>query len=250
MKNILTILFVLISVSFSNAQSSMFVESGVSSLGSNNHIGYEYINKDSRFGFYVTVGGNSIDRLVGLNHELLLDVKGDFTSTVSWYTKNGSYYETMPPTEVFTSSQWGNSLLETGNCVNTVETWDGEQTSKIKIYNVGVVINGSKNFKYRVGLGVRNLKQTGQCEYNYWRHSFSVSKYYDEWGVVAQPNGIFVVENSGSVSEWKENKTISVDKTEINMNFAIEYEMSNKTIISLGYNTKGGVNFGIGFSMK
>ena len=77
-----------------------------------------------------------------------------------------------------------------------------------------------------------------------------MSKYYDEWGVVAQPNGIFVVENSGSVSEWKKNKIISVDKTEINMNFAIEYEMSNKTIISLGYNTKGGVNFGIGFSMK
>ena len=139
----------------------MFVESGVSSLGSNNHIGIEYIQRDKRVGFYATVGGNWMDKFIGSNTSLVLDCEGDFTSTVPWYTKDGCHYKTLPPNKMFTSPEWGNRLLEVGTCVNTVERWSGELTSSVQTYNVGVVIKDGKNenLQYRIGGGVTHIYQ-------------------------------------------------------------------------------------------
>jgi hypothetical protein len=142
MKNILTFLFICVLSSVTKAQPTMFIESGVNSLGSNNHIGVQYIKETSKVGFYATVGGNWMDRFIGIDEKLILDSKGDFTSTVYWYTKDGSYYKTMPATPIFTSPDWGNALMETGSCVNTVETRMGKMITKSNIYNFGVVING------------------------------------------------------------------------------------------------------------
>jgi hypothetical protein len=249
MKNIITLLFTIITTTL-NAQLSMMIESGVSSLGSNNHVGFEFISKESKVGFYTTVGGNWMDRMIGINTRNTFDIKGDFTSTVSWYNENGTYYQTLPPSPEFTTTEWGNRLLESGTCINTVEIWDGEITSLTKIYNVGVVIRGGKknNLKYRVGVGLRNLTQTGYVDYSYWQNTFNVSKFYDEWGVVAQPSGVFVVVGNGSVIEKDETKHITVNKKEVNMNFAVEYGMNDKTALSLGYNTKGGINLGITYN--
>lgn len=252
MKNILTLLSIHALSSLVNAQPTMFIESGVNSLGSNNHIGVQYIKKTSKIGFYTTVGGNWMDRFIGSDEKLILDSKGDFTSSVSWYTKDGTHYETMPATPIFTSPEWGNAIMETGSCVNIVETWMGNMTTNSSIYNFGLVINGGQknNVKYRIGVGIRNLVQQGYCDYQYWKHSFSVSKYYDEWGVVAQPNGIFVVVHSGNVTKWGKTEYITINKNEFNLNFAVEYEMYNNTTISLGYNTRGGINLGFGFPLK
>jgi len=249
-KSLTTFIFVLF-VTVLKGQTSVFMESGVSSLGSNNHIGIEHMTK-SKVGFYVTFGGNWMDRAIGSNTSLVLDSKGDFQSTVSWYNKDGSYYQTLPPDPIFTSPEWGNKLLETGNCVNTVEMWNGELTTVTKNYNLGLVLpsKNNKNVKYRIGLGVRELSQKGYCDYEYWQHSFKVNKYYDEWGVIAQPSGVFVVVHSGSVREWGETKYTDISKTEFNINMAVEYEMINGSLISLGYNTKGGINVGFGFTIQ
>jgi hypothetical protein len=187
--------------------------------------------------------------MIGSNTRTTFDCKGTFTSTVSWYTKDGSYYTQYPPSKYFTSSEWGNSLLETGKCVNTVETWDGEVTTSFEIYNVGLVINNGKNLNYRIGAGIRKLSQNGYTDYRFWQHTYYVSKYYDEWGVIAQPSGIFTVAHSGSVRAHDNTTYSSLNKTELNINLSVEYILSNKTTLSLGYNTKGGVNMGIGFPL-
>lgn len=247
MKNILTFFFLLYFGTCVNAQCVMLLESGV--LGSNSHIGIRYIHKDSKIGFYLTVGGNQLPTLMGLNISFDSDVRGDFQSNVSWYDKNGTSYQTLPHTPIFTSPEWGNRLLENGECVNTVETRNGELTNIIKNYNLGVVIpsKNNKNLKYRIGFGLRQLHQQGYYVYKYWQHSFKVNKYYDEWGVVNQPSGIFVVEHSSRVKKWEETKYIYIFKNEFNINIAVEYETIHGRLISLGYNTKGGINFGMGF---
>jgi hypothetical protein len=252
MKNILLTLFTISTVLTLKSQVSMFVESGVSSLGSNNHIGIEYVQRDKRVGFYATVGGNWMDKFIGSNTSLVLDCEGDFTSTVPWYTKDGCHYKTLPPNKMFTSPEWGNRLLEVGTCVNTVETWSGELTTSVQTYNVGVVIKDGKNenLQYRIGGVVTHIYQEGYCDYRYWQHTYYVSKYYDEWGVIAQPNGIFVVATSGNVNEWEETKYSTFNTTKFNLNLAVEYKLINGTLVSFGVNTKGGFNFGVGFPLS
>jgi hypothetical protein len=250
MKNLI-LTFILLMVVFSlNAQVVVFTETGVSSIGGNQHIGIKYIKKDSKIGFYGTIGGNVLERMIGMNNNYVSDVKGDLTSTVSWYTKNGTHYPIMPNIEIFTSPDWGNRLLETGTCVNTLETWSGEVTTTTNIYNLGVVIKSSKNnkIKYRIGAGVRKLSQVGYRDYNYWQRTFNVNKYYDEWGTV-QPNNVFVVEGSGSVREWDDMEYVSITKNEFNVNFAVDYETLTSFCFSFGFNTKGGINVGFGFPL-
>jgi hypothetical protein len=249
MKNILTTVLFFLVYSL-NAQVNMFFETGFSSLGSNNHMGVQYVKKGSKIGFYGTIGGNVMERMIGVNNKYVFDVQGNFTSTVSWFTKNGSHYPTMPNSAMFTSPEWGNRLMETGTCVNTLETWSGELTTTTNIYNLGIVIKSGKNdkIKYRIGMGVHKLSQVGYSDYEYWQHTFKVHKYFDEWGVVAQPNGVFVVEQSSTVREWSDTKYTNITKNELNMNFAVEYKMSQNTLFSLGYNTKGGINFGMSFN--
>ena len=231
-------------------QHAVYLESGVNKVGSNNHLGYVYLPNNKNIGLYCTFGGNFFEKMVGLNNSLVLGSKGDFQSSVSWYTKEGTSYQTLPANEIFTSPEWGNRLLETGTCVNTVEYWIGNMVTVAKMFNAGIVIQDPKNpeFRYRLGGGIRNIQQAGQVDYRYWQHRFNVSKYYDEWGVIAQPNGIFVVEHSGRVTERNETKLLSTNETNFNINVAIEMCFYSSNVISLGYNSKGGINFGIGYT--
>jgi len=249
MKNILTLVISLVFFTV-KAQVSMFMETGISSNGTNNSVGLQYLPSGSKIGVYATAGGNLMDKFIGSNNSLVLDSKGDFISNVSWYTKDGTVYPTLPADPIFTSAEWGNRLLETGTCVNTVERWMGELSTNVQIYNIGIVLKGKENIKYRIGAGIVNISKSGYCNYNYWQHTYNVSKYYDEWGVIAQPSGIFVVEHEGRVREWSETKYTNTNNSYFNMNFAIEYQMYNQALFSLGFNTKGGVNFGMGFPIS
>lgn len=244
------LIFTLFSLSFNSvAQHVVFLETGVDKIGSNNHFGYEYLPHNKNFGVYFTLGGNLFEKLIGLNNSLILDSKGNFQSSVPWYTKDGSIYPAFPPDEIFTSPEWGNRLLETGTCVNTVEMWNGNMITVIKMFNVGILISDPKNSKirYRLGAGIRNVEQSSQVDYRYWQHRYSVSKYYDEWGVIAQPSGVFVVTHNGRVVERNETKSLTLNETNFNINIGFEMSFDSSTLISLGYNYRGGINFGVGY---
>lgn len=199
----------------------------------------------NHFGVYCMVGSNVIMRGLGVNVRYNSTVKGDFYSTVKWYDKNGSYYPTYPPTKYFTSSEWGNQLLETGYCRNTLETVDEWTTEKHDVINAGVVIPIFKTYM-RIGGGLYRERITGTHKYHKWTHEFNVSKYYDQWGVVAQPSGIFTVVTGGKVRTQDYEVPINVDRVLPNINFSIAVLQDyNYTDLTLGYDSRNGINFGL-----
>jgi len=248
MKKVFSLLFAFQSLLLLS-QHTVFSETGLNKYGTINIIGYQFQPKKSSVGFFISYGGNLLDGVIGLDTKYIMESEGDFTSTVSWYTKDGTYLPTLPPNEMFTSPEWGNRLLESGTCVNTVEIWLGDIQTTHRIYNAGIVLsNPRKNLtKLRLGLGVHHKIQKGLVDYSYWQHTFRVSKYYDEWGVVAQPSGIFVVERTLSVREWEQTKQLNSSEFKVNFSAALDYELQKNTSVSLGYNTQVGFNLGIGY---
>jgi hypothetical protein len=226
------------------AQHSIFLESGVNKISSNNHFGYQYFPDHNKVGLYFTIGGNVFEKLSGTNNLMITGSDDSFVSTVPWLTSNGCYYTVLPPDEIFTSPQWGNQLLETGSYVMTLDTWFGDLTTITKTYNFGLSFRNPKknHIRYRVGLGVNNLQQYGKVDYDYWEYSSVAHKYYDQWGVIADPSHIFVVVFDGQVREWSKTEYTSINITKINLNLALEMGL-----ISIGYNSTGGINLGFGY---
>jgi hypothetical protein len=213
-----------------------------------NTIGLEY-KSEKGFGVYVNTGTNLLEKALGFDNKTIYKTDGNFTSTVNWYTKNGTYYEQAPPTQMFTTKEWGNRLLETGTCVNTVERWETKKVVSKCVVNVGVVFP-IKNTRFRLGGGVYNQQEIGTTKHDYWSNQFSVSKYYDEWGVIAQPSGVFVVVGNGKVNEYTEEVPVNLYVLKLNVNFAVEFPINDKGQFSLGYDSNGGINIGFGFNIN
>ena len=243
MKQLLTTLLCVITV-YLQAQFSITTDNNFKGL---NTLGIQYQNNNG-FGVYCRTGTNALSRMMGINTTYEYDVKGSVNSNVSWYGENGSYYPTLPPTAIFTSSEWGNRLLETGTVVNTVENIDATITTILKQWDCGVVFKKNK-LTYRVGLGVYRKIETGHQTSDKWVHTFSVSKYYDELGVINQPSGIFVVENDISVYDEKTNQIIDRDIKKLNVNVSVLIPIKDKTQFSIGYEKMGGINFGFTYSL-
>lgn len=244
MRNTLITLLVFLTNTLS-AQISVFHETNFTGT---NSLGVEYKNKKG-YGLYASFGGNGLIRMIGANQHLDIVNSSDFNSTVSWYTQSGCYYRNLPNNPMFTTPEWGNKLLETGVVTNTVEIWNINKTVTKKIANIGVVIP-VKNVKVRIGGGVYRKIEVGQTDYSYWSHKFKVSKYYDEWGVVAQPSGVFVVESSLSLVDRKEVTPINNDIIKANINMAVEFNVNEKTNFTVGFDGNGGINFGFGYNLN
>lgn len=243
MKNLLVII-VTILTSTVQGQITIFGESNFNGL---NTFGLEYKNQKG-FGVYVSGGGNLLEKSLGFDNKQYGRVEGDFTSTVSWYTEDGSYYRQLPNNVMFTTKEWGNRVLDKGTCVNTVKTWWTDKVVTQKVLNVGVVVP-IKNVNIRIGGGIYNKTEVGQTKHDYWSNTFHVTKYYDEWGVVARPSGIFVVTTSSSVNEYEDFETINTNVTTFNLNMAVEIKIKDRGNFSFGFDSNGGINFGFGYNL-
>jgi|688.fasta_scaffold628369_1 hypothetical protein len=87
-------------------------------------------------------------------------------------------------------------------------------TTKYSMSNVGLTYTSkNSNVVYRLGVGVVNTNQ----------------------------NGYYV---------FKDNSKVSITNTETNFNFALEYKFLKNNWASIGYNTKGSINIGVGFPLS
>lgn len=245
MKKITTLLMTLMTVGLFG-QVSIITDNNM--LGVNS-IGVQVTNKKN-VGVYMTIGSNGITQWLGMNHYYNFEINSTFSSTVKWYTEDGSYYPTVQPHYMFTTPEWGNQLLETGYCVNTVESIDRWTTEKHSLINAGVVIP-IKKLSVRIGGGIHREVITGTEKYWHWTHKFTVKKYYDQWGVVNQPSGIFVVETTTYDREVRDERQININRYVPNLNLSVtvlrDYYNSDMTV---GYDTKGGFNMGLVYHIK
>jgi hypothetical protein len=242
MKTILTTILLSLTVLVQGQRVSIIAENNINGI---NSIGLQLNNKNG-FGVYVVTGSNSVMRYLGVNQHYKSKVDGKFTSTVSWYDKNGSYYPVMSG-PMFTNPEYGNRLLETGYCKNIVETTDQWTTEKHSVTSAGVVIP-IKNVKVRVGVGLHREIITGTKKYHKWTHDFTVRKYKDEWGAV--PGGVHVVESTGSTSTYNRVDPINVDRLIPNGNFSVLIPFAQNTDFSIGLDTHNSINFGFTYNIK
>ena len=202
---------------------------------------------EGKYGFFVETGGNWLMSGLGLNEVREFDITQDFTSSVSWFDENGSYLPTMPNTNIWTSEEWGNTLLDEGEVSNVVTTSTKNYSEVKKITNIGMVIKKNENISYRFGVGLFTLKQNGNDNVETWTHKFNVYKYHDDLEVVNSPNHNFIVTVDKIAETKKESNKVDVKKVVLNLNFSVDFNYSSTTQFVVGLDTRTGLNFGFGY---
>ena len=240
-RNLITIIFTFITINaysqWSVSNSNTF--SGVSKISVS--------NCGDKYGFFIETGGNWVLRGLGVNEVREFDITQDFTSSVSWFDENGSFLPTMPNTNIWTSEDWGNTLLDEGEVTNIVTTSTKTYSVVKNITNVGMVIKKNENISYRFGVGVFTLKQNGIDNLETWTHKFNVYKYHDNLEVVNSPNHNFIVTVDKFSETKKESNKIDVKEVKLNLNFSVDFNYSSTTQFNLGLDTRTGLNFGFGY---
>lgn len=242
MKTILTTILLSLTVLVQGQRISIVDENNITGMSS---MGIQLTNHQG-WGWYVTAGGNQVAQFLNLHHRYDWDVQGSFSSTVSWYDKNGSNYPVMSG-PLFTEARFGNTLLETGNCKNVVETTDQWTTEKHSFVTTGVVIPVQK-YKVRVGVGLHREIITGTKKYHKWTHNYNVSLYKDNWDAV--PGGFHVVETTKSITEVRGEEVIDINRVVPNVNFSFLFPIFETVDMSLGYDSHNSLNFGFTYNFK
>jgi len=240
-KNLITIIFTFFTLNVY----SQWTVNNINSFSGVSKISVSYC--EDKYGFFVETGGNWFGRVFGMNEINDFNITQDFTSSVSWFDKNGSFLPTMPNTNVWTSEEWGNTLLDEGEVTNIVTTSTKTYSEVKNITNVGMVIKNNENISYRFGVGIFTVKQNGYDNVETWTHKFNVYKYHDDLEVVDSPNHNFIVAVDKIAETKKESNKIDVKEIKLNLNFSVDFNINETTQLNIGLDTRTGLNFGVGY---
>jgi hypothetical protein len=240
-KNFITVIFTFITI---NVYSQWSV-TNINSFSGVTKISVSYC--ENKYGFFAEIGGNWFERGLGMNEVREFDVTQDFTSSVSWFDENGSFLPTMPNTNIWTSEEWGNTLLDEGEVSNIVTTSTKTYSEVKNITNVGMVIKKNENISYRFGVGLFTLKQNGNGNVETWTNKFNVYKYHDDLEVVNSHSHNFIVAVDKIAETKKETNKINFKEVKLNLNFSVDFNFNETTQFNLGLDTRSGLNFGIGY---
>ena len=240
-KNFITVIFTFITI---NVYSQWSV-SNINSFSGVTKISVSYC--ENKYGFFAEIGGNWFQRGLGMNEVREFDITQDFTSSVNWFDENGSFLPTRPNTNIWTSEDWGNTLLGEGEVTNIVTTSTKSYSVVKNITNVGMVIRKNEKISYRLGVGVFTLKKKGDDNTDVWTHNFNVYKYHDDLEVVNSPNHNFIVAVDKIAETKKESNKINVKEVKLNLNFSVDFNINETTQLNVGLDTRSGLNFGIGY---
>lgn len=210
-------------------------------------VGVSHIPK--KVGVYCEFGGNWMGQMTGFNNVSNHISNGGVTSNVNWYGENGSSYPVLPANEIFTSPQYGNTLLASGMVTNTLRRVDEDYVQVKKIINVGVIVKLTNNSSVSVGVGRYINTKKGNETGEVWTNTFEVRKYRDDLGVVGNSENIFVVAMNGNATTQTYSKEINDFTRKLNINIQYNYTMMEKTQLTMGYDSNIGITFGVNFKL-
>jgi hypothetical protein len=241
MKNILIIVSFILFNSV-KGQISLFQESGTKVYS----LGLEYKTK-SGYGAYIRYASNGIYKTLGMNTSSDFRAEGSYTSSVDWYGRNGTHYPVYRMDDWNFSKKMGNKIVDEGNVTNVVETWERTYKSTKRIGDMGFVFP-CKKLTIRVGCGLYKETIVGNADYRRWEYKLNLYKMYDEWQVIAKStNHFFVVSGTATTSEYESSVPVYEEIVKTNINIAIYYPISKSGGMGFGYDSNGGLNFGMNF---
>ena len=215
------------------------------------NIGVEILDDRGR-GVYAMVGGNFLANLMGMDYLPISKWDSDFTSNVSWYGENGPLLPSYEPSEITTSPDYGNVLIESGRYSKTTSRITNHWTTTHRSFNAGVVIPMGNN-RMRIGGGLWVTEITGHNEHWTMTQSGYVEKYYDEWKILGNSQNFFCVEYSPTFRERTWNEPYSKKRIRPNLNAAyvipVEYSRNFSMDFSVGVNG-GTMTLGINYHWK
>lgn len=187
--------------------------------------------------FYVSVGSNIVEQMIGAHKHLMIRTQlTNQSGQTYWYQSPSNYWGVQWPKEtMWTSSDWGNELIDQTNYKGTVISDWVDSTQTYLSINTGLVKN-LKNTKLRIGVGI-NISNTKGVHTNTKITTDRIVNFY--WDNVLDQYHIVVMNNKVTTKE--KIKSLDKIKTIPTMNISwIFYEY-----FSMGYNTSEGIKVGM-----
>lgn len=200
--------------------------------------GVEFTKKNG-FGVYLSVGGNFVERVVGLNNTLNIQSESNLSGQTWWYTSPADHVglnmTSYNSGGLWSSPQSNNQFIDQTTYRATVRSTFTENKITYTLINFGFVVPIKKTV-LRIGGGLYKNVQKGEVTVQTLSTIKKVNLYWE-----TNLESYHIIYTQNTITEKTTTSPINVNKILPNMNLSLQINR----FFTVGYDSNVGMNLGM-----